>query len=78
MIKDMKKPVEKQQSFINKENEQPLLEKDKKMIEKMKNQTEDFLNYEIKELNPENQQEAKIFLSLIRNIHSRKIKGDFK
>jgi hypothetical protein len=62
-------------SFLNKENEEPLLEQDQKIIKKMKSKTEEFLNYEIKELHPQNQQEAKIYLSLIRNIHSKKIKG---
>ena len=73
MIQDLKQ--EQQADFVNKEAEEPLLEQDRQMIDKMKAQTEDFLNYEVKELNPLNQQEAKIYLSLIRNIHSRKIKG---
>lgn len=47
------------------------------MIQEMMGRTEEFLNYEKKELDPKTQQEAKIYLSLIRNIHSRKIKGDF-
>lgn len=66
---------EPESPFVITENEEPILEQDQKMIQKMKNRTEEFLNYEIKEMNPQNQQEAKIYLSLIRNIHSKKIKG---
>ena len=66
---------EPESPFVITENEEPILEQDQKMIQKMKNRTEEFLNYEIKEMHPQNQQEAKIYLSLIRNIHSKKIKG---
>ena len=41
----------------------------------MRKKTESFLDYEVKELSPKNEQEAKMYLSLIRNIHSKKIKG---
>lgn len=65
------------QRFLDKASEEPLLEQDQRMIQEMMGRTEEFLNYEKKELDPKTQQEAKIYLSLIRNIHSRKIKGDF-
>lgn len=66
----------KEDCFITEDPGPLLLEKDRSLIEKMKQKTEDFLNYEVKELCAQNQYEAKIYLSLIRNVHSKKIKGE--
>lgn len=43
-------------------------------IEKMKRLTERYLNYDIKQLKADSLDEAQIYLGLIRNIHSKKIK----
>ena len=62
--------------FSQKQSEHKKLSEaeEKKKLGRMKREVEDFLNFDLKEIKPEIQRDAQVYLGLIRNIHSKKIK----